>query len=156
MLIGVRGKKCQDDGNQRNKGDVEIHERTAAKLLIGTIPVNTSFQFMTKGAFQPQCLELERLDPKTLPACRVSVPSVALPPFRASKNYQPTGVRRYFMPNVANLQQRLPSRMTNRMMSARLHGVVRALLCMSFWCLLSWVFLFPAHRSQTEARETTS
>ena len=46
-MIQVRGKNCQDDGNQRNKGDVDVHERTAVKLLFGTIRVNLSFQFMT-------------------------------------------------------------------------------------------------------------
>jgi hypothetical protein len=50
VWIQVRGKNCQDDGNQRNKGDVDIHERTVVKLLIGTAPVNLSFQFMTLAA----------------------------------------------------------------------------------------------------------
>ena len=49
-----------------------------------------------------------------------------------------------------------PSLSTSPTKSSRLHGVVRALLCMSFCVLLSWMFLFPTHLSQTSTRGTTS
>ena len=44
-VIMCRGDKGHDDGNKRNKGDVDDHWKTDVKLRIGTGPVNLRFPF---------------------------------------------------------------------------------------------------------------
>lgn len=46
--VRVRGQQGQDDGNKRNKGDVEDHGE-AQKLLIGRSTVNFSFNLYDTG-----------------------------------------------------------------------------------------------------------
>ena len=43
VVIECRGDNGHDDGNKRNKGEVEDHRKTGVKLGTGTGPVNLRF-----------------------------------------------------------------------------------------------------------------
>ena len=49
MYVRVRGQQGQDDGDKRNEGEAEVHNKQAAKLLAVPHPCQLSFLIYDNG-----------------------------------------------------------------------------------------------------------